>query len=60
MLTNKNIFYWGCGGGDGGFGQSSIYAIDMNALSSRRVIKCTSTADSSFENPVGTATTKCE
>lgn len=60
MLTYNNIFYWGCGGGDGGFGQSSIYAIDLNNSSSRRVIKCTSTADSSADNPVGTATTKCE
>ncbi len=60
MLTGNNIFYWGCGGGDGGFGQSSIYAIDLTNKTVRRVLKCTSTADSSIDNPVGTSTTKCE
>lgn len=60
MLTIRNILYWGCGGGDGGFGQSSIYAIDLNKSSARRLIKCTSTADSDLAEPIGTSTVKCE
>ncbi len=60
MLTDKNIVYWGCGGGDGGFGQSSVYAIDLNTSSTRRVIKCTSTADSESADPGGPSTVKCE
>lgn len=60
MVTRGNLMYWGCGGGDGGFGQASIYAINLDKGTVRRILKCTSTADSSAAEPVGTSTVKCE
>ncbi len=58
-LTKNNIFYWGCGGGDGGFGQVSIYAINFSKATVDKVTKCTSTANSSADDPVGTSTVVC-
>jgi len=60
LLSALHQLYWECGGGDGGFASKSIYNIDLNNFSTRRVLKCTETADSSFENPTGTSTVNCE
>ncbi len=60
MLTTSNILYWGCGGGDGGFGQSSIYAINTVTATVRRVFKCSSTVDASTDRPDASSIVKCE
>lgn len=60
MATRGNMWYWGCGGGDGGFGQATIYAINIAKDSVRRILKCTSTADSDSADPGGPTAVKCE
>ncbi len=50
-FTKNNIFYYKCGGGDGGFGQSSIYAIDLNNNTHKRVIRCKSVLEGFDDSP---------
>jgi hypothetical protein len=59
-LTNNNIFYYGCGGGDGGAGQASVYSLDLNTSKARQLLVCTSVSNSSADNPVGTSTVECK
>lgn len=54
-LTTNNIFYYGCGGGDGGFSQATIYKIDISTHQAAQLAKCTSTADGT-----GNSTSECE
>jgi hypothetical protein len=58
-LTTGNLFYYGCGGGDGGFGQTTLYKIDLNAGSAQLLLRCTSTAESSAEDPNGGSKIEC-
>lgn len=44
-LTKNNIFYYGCGGGDGGMGQGSIYKINLSSKTFEKLILCRSIAD---------------
>jgi len=44
-MTHQSVAYLHCGGGDGGYGKSSIYSLDFNAVDYRVVYTCTSLAD---------------
>lgn len=41
-MTVGNQLYWACRGGDGGFGASSIYKIDLNNNQVKTILSCTS------------------
>lgn len=43
-LTNAGKFYIECAGGDGGFGASGVFAVDLNTGSLTKVSQCTSTS----------------
>lgn len=54
QLTNSNILYYECGGGDSNVGSSTIYKIDLNTYSYSSVLRCFSSGDET-----GKVTTSC-